>query len=385
VEEGGRDIHRGAAEAWRIMNAERRSPIAKILFRYLVSEFLRIVALCLVAFIVVYLIADFSDRIDDFLKHQAPVGAIVRYFLVRIPLIVNQVLPIAVLAAMLLSLGGFSRHNELTAMRACGLSSAQIVAPLLGVCLMLSAGVFVWNEKVVPYFATRAHYINTIEIKKRQMQGLLGDQQIWAHGQDTFYNIQSFDARSRTLVGITIYPIDPEFHLKGLFEIPQARWNGKRWAFHEGVGRVFAADGDIQTVALAPGTLDLREKPADLMAARRDAEEFSYSELKALIDNLRKKGLDTTEYLVDLDLKLAVPFVCTVMALISMPLGMRNLRSSSLANNIGLGLLIGASYWFVLALAVSLGHSGALPPVVAAWTANAIFAAIGIFLLLGAV
>ena len=68
-----------------------------------------------------------------------------------------------------------------------------------------------------------------------------------------------------------------------------------------------------------------------------------------------------------------------------MPLGMRNLRSSSLANNIGLGLLIGASYWFVLALAVSLGHSGALPPVVAAWTANAIFAAIGIFLLLGAV
>jgi lipopolysaccharide export system permease protein len=365
------------------MTSDRRNPFAKILFRYLVSEFLRVVALCLVAFIVVYLIADFSDRIDDFLKHQAPVGAIVRYFLVRIPLIVNQVLPIAVLAAMLLSLGGFSRHNELTAMRACGVSSAQIVAPLVGVCLALSAFIFAWNEKVVPYFATRAHYINTIEIKKRQMQGLLGDQQVWAHGQDTFYNIQSFDARSRTLVGITIYPIDPEFHLKGLLEIPKAHWNGTQWAFRQGVQRVFGSDGEIQTVALEPGTLDLREKPADLMAARRDAEEFSYGELSALIDNLRKKGLDTTEYLVDLHLKLAVPFVCTVMALISMPLGMRNLRSSSLANNIGVGLLIGASYWFVLALAVSLGHSGALPPIVAAWTANAIFAGIGSFLLLG--
>ncbi len=365
------------------MNSGPRNPFAKILSRYLVSEFLRVVALCLVAFIVVYLIADFSDRIDDFLRHQAPVGAIVRYFLVRIPLIVNQVLPIAVLAAMLLSLGGFSRHNELTAMRACGVSSAQIVAPLLGVCLALSAFIFVWNEKVVPYFATRAHYINTIEIKKRQMQGLLGDQQVWAHGQDTFYNIQSFDARSRTLVGITIYPIDPEFHLKGLVEIPRAHWNGTQWAFRQGVQRVFGSDGEIQTVALEPGTLDLREKPADLMAARRDAEEFNYSELSALINNLRKKGLDTTEYLVDLHLKFAVPFVCTVMALISMPLGMRNLRSSSLANNIGVGLLIGASYWFVLALAVSLGHSGALPPIVAAWTANVIFAGIGSFLLLG--
>jgi len=103
----------------------------------------------------------------------------------------------------------------------------------------------------------------------------------------------------------------------------------------------------------------------------------------------RQKGHSETyrgaEYNVDLHLKLAVPFICTVMGLISMPLGMRNLRGSSLANNIGAGLLIGSTYWFVLALAVSLGHSGALPPIVAAWTANGIFAAIGLFLLLGTV
>ena len=367
------------------MKPTRRRPIAKVLSRYLMSEFLRVVALCLVAFIVVYLIADFTDRIDNFLKHQAPVETIIRYFLVRIPLIVNEVLPVAVLGAMLLSLGGMSRHNELTAMRACGVSSAQIVTPLLGVSLMLSIGDFVWNEKVVPYFATRAHYINTIEINKRQMRGLLHDQQIWARSRDNFYNIDSFDPHGPTLVGISIYEIDRGFHLKGLLEIPKASWNGNQWMFDEGVKRVFAADGEIETTPLAQGTLDLEEKPEDLMAVERDAEEFNYSELKALIENLRQKGIDATEYLVDLDLKLAVPFVCTVMALISMPLGMRQLRSTSLANNIGRGLVIGASYWFVLALAVSLGHSAALPPIVAAWTANTIFAAIGTFLLLGTI
>ena len=367
------------------MNGTGRSPFAWILSRYLIEEFLRILGLCLVAFIVVYLIADFSDRIDDFLKHQAPMGAVIRYFLVRIPLIVNEVLPIAVLAAMLLGLGGLSRHNEITAMRACGLSSLQIVTPLFLTCLLLSVVVFYWNENVVPYFASRAHYINTVEIKKRQMQGLIGAQQLWAHGQDTFYNIQSFDSRTHSLVGITIYPINPEFHLKGLVEIPGAKWNGTEWVFREGVERKFAADGEIETLKLDPGTLNLREKPADLMAARRDAEEFSYRELRELVESLRKKGLDTTEYNVDLHLKLAVPFICAVMGLISMPLGMRNLRGSSLANNIGAGLLIGSTYWFVLALAVSLGHSGALPPIVAAWTANGIFAAIGLFLLLGSV
>ena len=365
------------------MSPIKRNPFAWTLFRYLVGEFLRIVALCLVAFLIVYLIADFSDRIDDFLKHQASIGPIVRYFLAKIPLIVNEVLPIAVLAAMLLSLGGFSRSNELTAMRASGLSSAQIVAPLLAVCLTMSAGVFLWNEQVVPHFATRAHYINTVEIKKRQMQGLLGDQQIWAHGQDTFYNIQSFDTRTTSLVGVTIYPIDTEFHLKGLIEIPRVRWNGDAWQYTSGVERRFAPSGEVETISLRSGILDLKEKPADLMAARRDAEEFSYRDLSALIENLRKKGLDTTEYVVDLHLKLAVPFICTVMGLIAMPIGMRSLRSSSLANNIGVGLLIGACYWFVLALAVSLGHSGALPAPVAAWTANVIFAGIGLFLLLG--
>lgn len=367
------------------MNGLGRSPFPRILSRYLVEEFLRILGLCLLAFLVVYLIAEFSDRIDDFIKYKASVGAIVRYFLVRIPLIVNEVLPIAVLAAMLLALGGLSRHNEITAMRASGLSSVQIVIPLLTVCLALSLGIFEWNERVVPHFATRAHYINTVEIKKRQMQGLLGDQQVWAHGQDTFYNIQSFDARSRSLIGVTIYPIDPEFHLKGLIEIPRARWTGRGWAYDSGVERRFSEAGEIETISLPAGALALTEKPADLMAARRDAEEFSYRDLRELIDELRRKGLDTTEYVVDLQLKLAVPFICTVMGLISMPLGMRNLRGKSLASNIGVGLLIGATYWFVLALAVSLGHSGALPPIVAAWTANAIFTGIGAFLLLGTI
>jgi lipopolysaccharide export system permease protein len=268
-------------------------------------------------------------------------------------------------------------------MRAGGVSSAQIVAPLLGTCLLISVGVYFWNEYVVPDFATRAHYINTVEIKKRQMQGLLGDQQIWAHGQDTFYNIQSFDTRTSALVGVTIYPIDPEFHLKGLIEIPRVEWAGSEWRYARGIERRFAPNGEVETITLRPGTLELKEKPADLMAARRDADEFSYHELRDLIENLRKKGLDTTEYVVDLQLKLAVPFVCTVMGLIAMPIGMRNLRSSSLTSNIGVGLLIGAGYWFVLALAVSLGHSGALPPIVSAWTANGIFAGIGLFLLLG--
>lgn len=356
--------------------------MTRILARYLIGEFLRIFGLAVVAFVVVYLIADFSDRIDDFLKHQAAAGSIVRYFLFKIPKIVNEVIPIAVLASLLLSLGGLTRHNEVTAMRASGLSTLQIVAPLLVTCLALSLVSFAWNETVVPYFAGRARYVNQVEIKKRQLPGVVGDQQIWAHGQDRFYNIQSFDARKNVLVGVTIYPIDTEFRLRGLVRIPRARWVKEAWRYPRGHELEFGLDGEIRSVALGPGILELEETPADLQAVKRDSEEFSYRELAALVESYGQKGLDTTEYRVDLHLKIAVPFICAVMALISVPLGLRGGRSSSLASNIGTGLLIGASYWFVLALAVSLGHSGVLPAFVAAWAANVIFAAIGGFLLL---
>ena len=66
------------------------------------------------------------------------------------------------------------------------------------------------------------------------------------------------------------------------------------------------------------------------------------------------------------------------MCLIGIPLASRHSRNSSLAANTGIAMLVGFSYWIVLALAMSLGKSGVLPPAIAAWTANALFTGIGI-------
>lgn len=367
-----------------MIDVERNPRLAGTLSRYVVREFLRILSLCVLAFLVVYLIVDFFDRFDDFLKHGSSVGSMIRYFLFKIPLILTQVLPVAVLASMLLGLGGFARSNEITAMRACGFSTFEIAVPLVAVSLGLSLLSLVWNETVVPYFTRNVRYINTVEIKKKDLPALLGDREIWTHGEDAFYNIESFDPETRTIHGLSIFRIDREFELHGIVKIPKATWEDDHWTFEAGVEEQFLPAGEIRSDPLPPGPLNLREKPSDLLAAQRDAEEFSYFALADLVENLRRKGLDPTEYVVDLHLKLAVPFICLVMALLAIPLGLRHdLRSSSLAGSIGTGLVIGFSYWVVLALTVSLGHGGALPPPVAAWTANAIFAAIGLFLLLG--
>ena len=92
------------------------------LARYLRREVLRMVLLTLVTFVALSLIADFFDRVDTFLRHDASLGTILRSFLYRAPLVVVQVSPMAILAGSLIALGLMARHREFVALRACGRS-----------------------------------------------------------------------------------------------------------------------------------------------------------------------------------------------------------------------------------------------------------------------
>ena len=98
--------------------------------------------------------------------------------------------------------------------------------------------------------------------------------------------------------------------------------------------------------------------------------------LRRQIRSLRAKGVDASESLVDLHLKVATPFAAVVMMLLAVPLATRGTRATSLPAAIGLGFAIGISYFFVVGFSRALGQTGSLPPLVAAWTANAVFAVV---------
>src|SRR5262249_58260824 len=111
------------------------------------------------------------DRFDSFLQHDAPAGAIIRLFLYRMPLIVTQVTPVAVLAGGLVGRGLLARQNEFVAMRARGVSIWQILLPLALLSLVISGVVFAWNEAVVPASARGWHKIRHEESKGTQTAG----------------------------------------------------------------------------------------------------------------------------------------------------------------------------------------------------------------------
>jgi lipopolysaccharide export system permease protein len=356
------------APRWRL------SPVSS---RYLLREFFGLLAPILLTFMIIYLLVDFFDRLDILLRNHATLGSALRYFLFKVPLIVTLIIPPATLAAMLLSLGVLSRRNEIIAWRASGVSLLQTSQPLLGVAALISVGTLAWNETVVPYCAREYQYVNNVEIRKRAQRGILSDREIWYHGADGFYNIEHIDPRRRVLFGLTIYRTDAAFDLRSIIEVPAAQWKDNRWDSAGATERTIGPTGEIVTREIPANELIIHETLSDFLEVHRQPEELSYRALRTHLRNLSRKGIDTSNYRVDLHLKLAVPFTTLVLAWVAIPLAGRVQRHPSVAGIVGTGLVTGFSYWVVLALTNALGQSGALPALVSAWTANAIFGLLG--------
>jgi lipopolysaccharide export system permease protein len=361
------------------MTASHHAPLP-VLNRYLISQFLTIFIAVTFGFILLYIVIDLFDRLDILLRHRASVGAASRYFLFKIPLMLTQITPPAVIVSVLLSLGLLSRRNEVIALRAGGISLLQTAFPLLWIALGICVFMLTWNETVVPYCSRRFQHVNNSEIRKRRVRGILSDREIWYHGRAGFYNIDYVDRGRQAVFGLMIYRLDDHFRLESVVRVPEAYWRHGRWLTAAGVRYRFDESTLVEPVGRneisIPETLD------DFLEVQREPEELSYSSLRERIRDLTEKGIDASHYLVDLQLKLAVPFASFALAFVAIPIAGRLRRHPSIASIIGLGMGVGFFYWVLLGLATSLGQNGAIPPVPAAWSANVVFVLLGVLLFL---
>jgi len=345
--------------------------------RYLARQFLSLLLPILASFVLLYIIIDLFDRLDILLRHDASFSAAIRYFLFKIPLMLTQITPPAVITAALLTYGLMGRRNEIIALRSGGVSLMQTAAPVLVLSCAISVAALVWNETVVPYASRKFQYVNNIEIRKRALRGVLSERAIWYHGGDGFYHIDYVDRAQQAVFDVTIYRLDSAFHLRSVVHVPRADWRDGRWQATDAVEYPMT-DGTVSGNPVPADGLRIGETLDDFLEVQREPEELSFAALRERIDDLSRKGIDASHYLVDLYLKLALPFASLVLTAVAVPIAGRLRRHPSIAAIVGLGTGIGFGYWVVLGLSTSLGQTGALPPLVAAWAAN------GVYLLVGA-
>jgi len=304
---------------------------------------------------------------------------IASYFIFKIPLIFTQVTPMATLLATLLTLGIFSKNNELTVMKSCGISIYYITIPILAISFLITLFTLATNEFVVPPSNKRFREIER-GAAGRDMR-LFKKDKIWYFGKNTIFKIDVIQMENKTLHGVTIFKTGKEYRVEERIDAKKVMWLENRWRFFDGIVRQFKKD-TLHMERFTEKELAFEERFSDFTVTVETPEEMNFKQLRAHIGKLRNMGLDYSRYLVDLLSKISFPLINIILPLIGIPFALKTGRSAGIASGVGISIAIGFVYWVTMALNMSLGHAGALPPFLAAFGSNIIFGLIGLIALL---
>ena len=353
-----------------------------IITRYFTREFLKIFCLCLCSFISLYLLVDLLERIDDMIKNQVAFGLIVKYCLCSIPMIIYQVCPLGVLLCTFITIGLFVKHHEIMALRAHGVSLYRVLKVFVFIAVSLCLFSLWLQEYVMPVTNQIVREIKNVNIRGKDPSKLFSKFHYWYRSQNIIYSIDYFDPDKNELQKISLMYFDDSFNIVKRVDAQSAQWDQDAWLFHTGVEREFFPDGSMKLNKFASRAFSINKTPRDFKSARKEAAEMSFTELWSVVKKMREEGYLPTSYEVDLYAKISYAFITVIMALLGIPFALRTGRSGGLAVGVTLSIAFGFVYWVFFAFCVSLGKSGALPPVLAAWTANIIFGMIGVYMFL---
>ena len=354
-----------------------------ILQRYLFGTFTRITLLSLSSFCALYLLIDFFSRIDDFLEHDASAALYIIYFGAKVPLILSQVIPLAILMGVFLTLGSFSKTNELTAMRAGGIGLPKIVTPIIAIACLIGIAHFLLNEYAVPAGVRKFSHTMRVEVKGKS--ATLGKRQnLWFRDQQTMYHVDFVDTKNGVLNGIHVYELNRNFaHTRTLMAV-QASFTEGKWQARDALVQEFdPASGTLMhQYRVKTVGLNLNKNPDDFHTTENEADELSYAQTRKICRELEKAGLNSTKYQVDRYNKLAQPLVSVIMALLGIPFALQKSRNINLGLGISVCIFIGMAYFVTHSTLIAFGYAEILPPFISAWAANIIFLLLGIFLIL---
>ncbi|HVZ66361.1 MAG TPA: LptF/LptG family permease [Lacunisphaera sp.] len=349
-----------------------------LLDRYLLREWLKMLALLLAATTGVLLLSALYDNFRDLIQLGVGAGDILLYYTTLMPSFLSIVLPISMLLSLLFVLSKLHRNNELTAIRAAGLNIFATTRALwlagvvlCGVSLVLNARVVPWSVETTRSlwqgFQYRAESKNIPPAKL----GLVSSVAFDNRRANRMWFINRYSRYTETAFGVSVSTLDAR--RREIFRIMarEGRYDAIRhgWEFTDGREMWFdPLDGEItRTAGFAAKTMpEYAEDPSLMLLIDRKPNELSFNELKRITDyfstedtpkflryEVRYYGLlfDTLGPLIII--AIAVPFAAS---------GVRVSPAVGVSKSIGLFFV----YFILNGIATPLGGNGFLEPVWAA-------------------
>jgi lipopolysaccharide export system permease protein len=353
-----------------------------ILPAYLIQKFMAWFLGLMFVVVIVFIAVDWVSNLRRF--EDTSLLNVAKFYWYYLPWLAGLIIPIVILLASMSAIGSMVRLNELTAVKAAGVSVRRLSLALVVLGMMLAGLGFYIGEGVLPKANTA----------RRQLLEQIGNERsVKAHGTPSvqqeyrrnFYyfgdsrNIYHFD-EFRTDPGMTKNVWRQTFNGPSVVQrvsAESADFKNTRWVFKKGVNRIFSNDSvSASTFDTLVDTI-LTVRPQDMVAQIRSPEEMSYWELASYVDKTRRRGEDVSKWRAQLDFKIALPMMNFIVILLGISISARAGRKGG-AVLFGIGLLLIFAYWIISQFAIAFAQNGQLPPLVGAWFGNLLFLAIAL-------
>lgn len=353
-----------------------------ILDRYISRKYLFIAALIFVSLISISIIVTFFDSIGNIYEHHKPLAMLLDYIRYRIPEFIHYGLPVTALMAALLTLGLFTKFNEITAMKASGISVYRAVVPLVLMAVALGGLSFHIQENILPRSNKMAAEVwNRINDAPARTYSYETRSWVISPSGDRFYNYTYYDPKTSTFNRLSIFDLDlTKWTITRRIFAAKAVLNGDTLHLEKGWVREFKDEAQVKYKSWAALDLPPAEGKNLVLSEGKEPAHMTYGELRDYIRRVGSMGFDTVRFRVDLKAKVSFPFVALIMTLIGIPFAFAMGKRGALVG-IGTGLTISILYWVTIGVFLSLGYVGFLSPFLAAWGPNLIFGLIGLYLL----
>lgn len=348
----------------------------KILDRYILREYLRIFALTLLFFVaLVITVRLFDKELGRLLSRNISLDNAIKIILFRSPRRIVEVVPAASFLASFLMLGRLVQNNELAAMKSAGISIYRIIALIAGVMFFVSILTLIFNDQVASRGSLNARML------ERRMRYQKNRDILFKDKKGDMYYIQTLSLKDQMMRNVTIYNFDSNNKLKSKTYAKFVIWVNHTWTLKSGWHRVFENDREKSFSKFDVKIIHVDEDPELLADSDLYPREMTYAALARLVKYKKDAGQIVRAEQVEMQHKLAYPFASLVVVLIGATLAV---QFGGVGVFVGflLTMFISFMYWGIaIATFEALGENGKLPPLVACWSANILFAAIGVFLM----
>ncbi|MFL6389486.1 MAG: LptF/LptG family permease [Terriglobales bacterium] len=370
-----------------------------ILDDYVLRSFVSYLLLILSSLLVLFLVFTYFELLSDIVRKKIPLLTQLEYLLNFVPSVLYQITPLAVLLTVLVMFGLMQKSNEITAMKATGVSIYRTVIPILIIACTLAGGLFVLDQWYLPYANKRVETLRNM-IKGKPAQTYLRPDRKWIFGESKkrsdgtvenrkIYYYEAFDPDRNTFGSVSVFELNPRtFQMIKRVYAARARWaeHLAKWTFENGWQRTWSnppgADlqqdfrkFDVSTFA------ELNEPPTYFKKEVLQSSEMNYDELRRYIYDLQQGGFDVVRLRVQLQKKIAFPLITLVMAVLAVPFALSGGRRGALSGVV-VALVIGVTYVLTSSLFEAMGNVSQLPPLIAAWSPDLIFGLAGGYLIM---